>query len=90
MILKNTVYMIKCDEGKYIIVHSELSGLSPTNIPLMPDVEDNPLQYYHLDGNIIATQLFDYPIQHGYKIIIKVFNNYQTVLEYLSSIGIMQ
>jgi hypothetical protein len=88
MLLNNTVYIIKSDENKYLVIYNEPSEF--THLYSLEDREDNPMEHYHLNGRKISVQLMSFGTTYKLKQIIKVFSNYQTAIEYISTIGIMQ
>ena len=81
MMLKRCVYLVKSDEGKYLVVYLNHSD---NKSRFLTDQGDEPLEYYHVDGIKIAVSLSYYFIPSGYKMVTKVFSNYQQAIDYLN------
>ena len=90
MLMNDYIHIIQSDEGKYVVIYLKPSeSISP--IPLShPDIEDEPIEFYHLNGFPLVTVFAFHTIMPGYKRITKVFTDFQKVIEHLSTIGIMQ
>ena len=84
----NCVYIIKSDEGKYLVVCLDKITTEPF-YAMRTEREDEPLEYYQLNHMPISMNFIYYPAKHGYKVITKVFTNYQKAIEYISNLGIM-
>jgi hypothetical protein len=76
---KNTLYIVKTDEGKYLVICAKERSLSYKN---SDDRDDDPMYYYQLENIPLQFALnFHRTI---YRTEIKVFDSYRKAIEFLS------